>query len=246
MLSRIVYLRLVPTYRYFSLFLASSAVIELVMSLLDRGSRGYVYALVWGMTEPLLAVLLLAAVFELYNRIVQRFAGLGKLGGWVLVGAVAMGILISAGIALVDAKALASTKWLGISVFCQRWLLSVAAVVLVIASRFFFRYRPVMNRNLVIHSRVLTLYCAITAAAYFSANLRADPRLVSALFLSAYFLCYCLWFGLLSRSGEHSTAQPSTPEQLEHARLRRDQLEKLVDGLDRPDGNNLGGGPQPE
>jgi hypothetical protein len=246
LLGRMVYSGLVRTYRYFSLYLVSSVVIDLLGLLFDRGTRGYAYALFWVITAPLLAVLLLAAVFELYNRIIQRFAGLGYLGGRVLAVAAAIGILISAGIALVDAKALPSTGLLGAAVFCRRWLLSVAAVLLVIASRFFFRYRSVMIRNLVVHSRVLTLYCAITAVAYFSTNLRVDPALVSALFLSGTFLCYCLWSGLLSKAGEHSTVPPSTPEQRERARLRRQQLEKFVDDLERPDRDDQGGGPKPE
>ena len=240
------YLRLIPRFRYFSLYLASSVMVDLGTSLFDRGSRGYAYAIFWEITQPLLALLLLAAVLELYNRIIQRYAGLGYLGGRVLAVAAAVGILISAGIALVDAKALPSTGLLGIAVFCQRWLLSVAAVVLVIASRFFFRYRSVMIRNLVIHTRVLTLYCAITAAAYFSTNLRADPALVSALFLSGYFLCQCLWFGLLSKAGEHSTRPPSTPEQIEEARLSRQQMKKLLDDLEGPDRDDQGGGSKPE
>jgi hypothetical protein len=238
------YSGLVQTYRYFTLYLVSSVVIDLLGLLFDRGTRGY--ALFFMVSTSLLAVLLLAAVFELYNRIIQRFAGLGYLGGGVLAGAAAVGILISAGIALVDAKALPATGLLGVAVFCQRWLLSVAVVVLVIASRFFFRYRSVMIRNLVVHSRVLTLYCAITAVAYFSTNLRADPRVVSALFLSGYFLCQCLWFALLSKAGEYSTAPPSTPERIEEARQSRQQLEKFIDDLERSDGDNEGGSPKPE
>jgi hypothetical protein len=243
-LGRMAYSGLVRTYRYFSLYLVSSVVIDLLGLLFDRGTRGY--ALFFMIATSLLAVLLLATVLELYNRIIQRFAGLGYLGGRVLAAAAATGILISAGIALVDAKALPSTGLLGIAVFCQRWLLSVAAVVLVIASRFFFRYRSVMTRNLVVHTKVLTLYCAITAAAFFSTNLRADPALVSALFLSGYFLCQCLWIGLLSKAGEHLTAPPSTPEQIEEARLSRQQMEKLLDDLERPDRDDQGGGPKPE
>ena len=246
LLGRMAYLRLVPRYRYFSLYLASSVVVDLGTSLFDRGSRGYAYALFWGITQPLLAVLLLAAVFELYNRITQRFAGLGYLGGGVLAVAAAVGILISAGIALVDSKALPSTGLLGIAVFCQRWLLSVAVVVLVIASRFFFRYRSVMIRNLVVHSRVLTLYCAITATACFYVNLKVDPDLGSAVLLSGYVLCQCLWFALLSKAGEHSTEPPSTPERIEEARQSRQQLEKFVADLERPDRDDQGGGPKPE
>ena len=245
-LSRMAYSGLARTYRYFCLYLASSVVIDLLGLLFDRGRRDFAYGLFWIITAPLLVVLLLAAVFELYSRIIRRFAGLGNLGGWVLAVAAAAGILISAGIALVDAKALPFNKLLGAVVFCRRWLLSVTAVLLVIASGFFFRYRSVMTRNLVVHCRVLTLYCVINAAAYFSANLQVNPALVSALLLSGCFLCHCLWFGLLSRAGEHSTALPSTPEQVEVARLRRQQLEQLVDDLERPDRDDHGRGPQPE
>lgn len=240
------YSGLVGTYRYFSLYLVSSVAIDLATSMFDTGSRGFAYAYFWIGTASLLVVLLLATVFELYSLVIQRFAGLGNLGGWVLVGAATIGILVSAGIALADAKAIRLSGVMGAIVFGKRWLLSVTAVLLVITSWFYFRHRIMRTRNLIVHLRVLTLYCVINAAACFWVNLRIDTDLGSAVLLSGCFLCHCLWFGLLSRAGEHSTAPPSTPEQLERARLRRQQLEKLVDDLERPDRDDHGRGPQPE
>lgn len=194
----------------------------------------------------MLVVLLLAVVLELYTLVTHRFAGLGTLGGWVLAVAAAIGILVSVGIALVDAKTIRLTGLVGAIVFGKRWLLSVTAVLLVITSWFYFRHRIMRTRNLVIHLRVLTLYCVINAAACFWVNLRVDPKVGSAVLLTGCFLCHCLWFGLLSRAGEHSTAPPSTPEQRELARLRRRQLEELVDDLERPDRDDHGRGPKPE
>lgn len=238
------YSGLVRTYRYFCLYLASSVLVDLAALLFDRKSLDYAYF--WIGTTSLLVVLLLAAVFELYSLVIHRFTGLGNLGGWVLAGAVAIGILVSAGIALADAKTIRLTGFMGAIVFGKRWLYSVTAVLLVITSWFYFRHRIMRTRNLVIHLRVLTLYCVISAAACFWVNLRIDTSLGSAVLLSGSSLCYFLWFGLLSRAGEYSTAQPSTPEQLELARLRRQQLESLVEDLERPDGDDRGRGAQPE
>ena len=243
-LSRMAYSGLVRTYRYLCLYLASSVLIDLATSLFDRKSLGYAYF--WIGTASLLVVLLLAAVFELYSLVIHRFAGLGNFGGWVLAVAATVGILVSGGIALADARAVRLSGVMGASVFGKRWLLSVTAVLLVITSWFYFRHRIMRTRNLVVHLRVLTLYCVINAAACFWVNLRINTRIGSAVLLSGCFLCHCLWFGLLSRAGELSTAQPSTPEQLELAGLRRQQLEELVDGLERPDRDDHGRGPQPE
>jgi hypothetical protein len=229
LLGRMAYLRLVRTYRYFSLYLALSVVADLLVLLFDRGTRGHAYALYWMISTSLLVVLLLAAVLELYSLVIHRFTGLGIMGAWVLVAAAAIGILISAGIALADAKTIRLTGLVGAVVFSQRWLLSVAAILLVITFLYYFQHRVMRTRNLVVHLRVLTLYCVITAVACFWVNLRIDASVGSALLLSGYVLCQCLWFGLLSKAGEHSTAPPSTPEQREQARLSRQQLEKFID-----------------
>jgi hypothetical protein len=240
------YSGLVQTYRYFSFYLASSVVIDLLGLLFNRGPLGYAYALFWIITTSLLVVMLLAAVFELYGLVIHRFTGLGNIGTWVLIAAAAIGILISAGIGMVDAKAIRLDGLLAAIAFGKRWLLSVTAVLLVITSWFYFRHRIMRTRNLVVHLRVLTLYCVISAAACFWVNLRINTQVGSAVLISGSFLCYCLWFRFLSRAGEHSTAQPSTPEQIDLARLRRQQLEKLVDDLERPDRDDHGRGPQPE
>jgi hypothetical protein len=240
------YSGLVRTYRYFSFYLASSVAIDLLGLLFDRGARGYAYAFFWMISTSLLVVLLLAAVLELYSLVIQRFTGLGIMGVWVLVAAAAIGMLISAGIGLVDAKAIRLDGLLAAIAFCKRWLLSVTAILLVITFLFYFQHRVMRTRNLVVHLRVLTLYCVINAAACFWVNLRIDAAVGSALLLSGCFLCHCLWFALWSRGGEHSTAPPPTPEQRERARLSRQQLKKFIADLERPDGDDQGGGPKPE
>src|SRR5258707_15184126 len=83
LLGRLIQLRLLGIYRYFGLYVAFSATIDVVSALLNL--RGYAYYLFWAMEVPVGVILLLATALELYSLMIRRFIGLGKWGSIVLI-----------------------------------------------------------------------------------------------------------------------------------------------------------------
>src|ERR1700682_3258480 len=232
LLGQLARLRLLATYRYFSLYLAFSVAIDLVSLLFDQRSRAYL--LFWAAEVPVGVILLLAAALELYSLMIRGFIGLGKWGSLVLIVAAGIGIGIAAVVGLVDGNALHLTGAIGVITYSKRWVLSAIAVLLLLSSWFFFRFEYMMTRNLVVHSRILTAYCLINAASALSLSLRVKPVMVYAVSLFAAAVCFCLWITLLSRKGEESPGPPVTPEDVDRVRRMQQRISGAL-GLPRPD-----------
>jgi hypothetical protein len=237
LLARLAQLRLLGTYRYFSLYIAFSVAIDLVSLLFDQ--RSHAYLMFWVLETPLVVILLLAAALELYSLMIRGFIGIGKWGSLVLIVAAAIGMGIAAVVGLVDSNALNLNEAIRIIPYCKRWVLSAIAVLLLLSSWFFFRFEYMMTRNLVVHSRILTAYCLINAANGLSLNLPIKREVISAVSLVGAAICFCLWTVLLSAKGEESTAPPVSPEDVERVRGMQKRIGGAL-GLSRPDRDDSG------
>jgi hypothetical protein len=213
LLGRLAQLRLLGTYRYFSLYIAFSVAVDVLSALFNQ--KSYAYLVFWAAEVPVGVILLLAAALELYSLMIRGFIGLGKWGSLVLIVATGIGMGIAVVVGLADSNALHLAAAPAVIAYCKRWMLSAIAVLLLLSSWFFFRFEYMMTRNLVIHSRILTAYCLINAASALSLNLRIKPAMVDAVSLFGAAVCFCLWTVLLSRKGEESAAPPVTPEEVE-------------------------------
>jgi hypothetical protein len=239
LLGRLAQLRLLGTYRYFSLYVAFSAVIDVASALFNQ--RSHAYLMFWAVAViPAGVILLLAAAIELYSLMIRAFTGLGKWGSLVLIVAAGIGMGIAAVVGLVDSKALHLNEAIRTIAYCKRWVLSAIAVLLLLSSWFFFRFEDMMSRNLVIHSRILTAYCLINAASVFLVNLRIDSRRISAVSLVGAAVCFCLWTVLLSAKGEVCESPPVSPEDVERVRGMQNRISAAL-GLPRPDRDDGGG-----
>ena len=238
LLGRLAQLRLLGTYRYFSLYLALSVAVDVSSALFNQKSGAYL--MFWVTETPLVVILLLAAALELYSLMIRGFIGLGKWGSLVLIVAAGIGIGIAVVVGLADSNALHLGAAPAVIAYCKRWVLSAIAVLLLLSSWFFFRFEYMMTHNLVVHSRILTTYCLINAASALSLNLRVKPRMVDAVSLSGAAICFCLWITLLSRKGEEPAAPPVTPEEVESVRRMQQRISDAL-GLPRPDRDDSGG-----
>src|ERR1700730_8748470 len=104
LLGRLAQLRLLGTYRYFSLYIAFTFAIDVVSLLFNP--RSHAYLMFWAAQVPIGVILLLAAALELYSLMIRGFIGLGKWGSIVLIVAAGIGIGIAAVIGLVDTNTL--------------------------------------------------------------------------------------------------------------------------------------------
>ena len=238
LLGRLAGLRLLGIYRYFTLYIAFSVAIGVAATLFNHGSRAYF--MFWAAEELVGVILLLAAALELYSLMIRGFMGLGTWGSIVLLVAAGIGMGIAALIGLLDTNTLNLKEAIRVIPYCKRWVLSAIAVLVLLSSWFFFRYKYMVTRNLVIHSRILTAYCLINAASALLLNLRVDTQKIGAASLLAAAVCFCLWITLMSAKGEVCAAPPVTPDEVERVRRMQERISGAL-GLPRPDRDDSGG-----
>lgn len=237
LLGRLAQLRLLGTYRYFSLYIAFSIAIDVFSTLFNLGSREYL--MFWAAEVPVGVILLLAAALELYSLMIRGFIGLGKWGRLVLIVAAGIGMAIAAAVGLADADAQHLNLAVGVITYSKRWVLSAITVLLLLSSWFFFRFKYMMTRNLVVHSRILTAYCLINAASALSLDLGVNPQTMTGPSLAGAAVCFCLWIVLLSAKGEVCAAPPVTPEDVERVRRMQERISGAL-GLPRSDRDDSG------
>lgn len=143
------------------------------------GEDNGAYQKVWVLTEPLEWLFYVLVVLEIYALVLQDYRGLSTAGRWVLVLAVLVALLAS-GISLAAPSQLTGQGSLMRYYYVvERAVYFSLAVFLLSILGFLMQYPITLNRNVIVHSMVF----------------------------SVYFLGYTVFYLLLSMRRKESTAQ---------------------------------------
>ena len=203
LLLKIVGSRLFRPYRWFTAFLATELA-QFGASLLFKVNTN-AYGWVWVLTEPLLWVLHILIVLELYQRVLSGYKGISTLGRWVFM--VAVVVAVTAALATLSPDLSNPSQKFRIILYysvLKRAIFSSVAIFLLFITGFLVWYPIPLNRNVVIFAMVYAPYFLGNAAALLVRNVAGPDvtRAVSTAMLAIECACMFAWLVFLNRKGE--------------------------------------------
>jgi hypothetical protein len=190
----------------------------------------HAYEDVWIVTEPISWVFHILVVVELCRLVLSRHRGIYSLLRWAMYGSVAISVAISIVSLLPQIKPRMSfdTRLIRFWIATQRGIDFALAILILLILLFLSRYPVRLNRNILVHSTLYTIFFfggALTGFMHtlFGSSTTARTNLVLE-FVSA--ACIFAWVVFLSPKGEEVQASfpVLNPRHEQHA-LR--QLEAL-------------------
>lgn len=190
----------------------------------------HAYEDIWIYTEPISWIFHVLVVVELCRLVLRRHRGIYSLLRWAMYGSVAVSVTISILTLLPKIKPRTSfnTRLLGLWMATERGIDFALAVLILLILLFLSRYPVRLNRNILVHATLYTIFFfggALTMFLHtlFGSSATARTNLIFE-FISA--ACIFAWVAFLNPKGEEVPASFPTisPRHEEHA-LR--QLENL-------------------
>ncbi len=211
-------------YQAFFVFLIFFALQNLAVAVAGYTSSAYYRFYV--VTEPVAWFLYAWVVLELYSLVLKDYQGLYTVGRWSLMAAIALAMLGSAASLLVPSHATAQGHLLSFYYVAERAVYFSLVVFLLSMVAVLTRYPITLNRNIIIHSVVFSIYFFGTTVAFFLLSTRgmAALRMATYMIQALNFAALGAWLALLNPRGERC------PQRLRMA-WRPQQEEKLAHQL---------------
>jgi hypothetical protein len=243
-LGAVVGKRLNRRFTIFVLYLFVNLIDDLILKFLP-GPATRIYALAWMSSKPIILVLWVLVVLELFRRVRQHYPGIGVFARTLLLFVLATASIVATLSLIPDAKGI---DWhrpaLQLIVLLNRWGATVLAVFLFATAGFLHYYRAPIRPNVLRHGYILAGYLAIQAVAMFLTNLiggtpvsasplagfGTDPiSTINRGLLVGRIVCSLCWATLLTRAGETLPTSPTiSKSDLEMIERRDRELMAIV------------------
>ena len=162
--GRLIISGLSSRYRAFLAYLIFAAVQEAILSSLDQSKNPYYY--VWAYTEPIVWVLFVLVVLELYSLVLHDFQGLATIGRWALIVAFLVALAASGVSLIAPAQHSEQGRLITYYFLAERAVYFSLVVFLLTILGFLFQYPITLSRNLTVHSMVFSVYFVSTTIIY--------------------------------------------------------------------------------
>jgi hypothetical protein len=217
-------------YRYFTFYLVFEALRVPIMSVIPRATD--IYALTYFATQPIIWILFVLTVLELFQLVLRNHVGIASLGRKALSLSLAASALISVSTLLFELQRKnADSAFLYNFMLLER-LVMMSLLVLVLCLIGFLSYFPVpLTRNVRVHACVFAAFFAVRTTLLF-VRTWFGREMVVVLNVVAYIVmiaCLLAWFRLLTPEGE-AAPQRVKPSSDSEARLLA-QLDALNETL---------------
>jgi hypothetical protein len=205
--------RVYRVFAAFLLFRAASAVALSVLPPLWYGLQNHpytqfanrVYAWTWAVTVPMLWILQLLIVLELYSLVLQNYKGIASMGRWAVLAGLA-GAIVLASLALPSELSQSTEHSPVLRIFGVVTLgLDSSLVIFLLFITAFLVWFPIpLSRNVVLYSMVYALYFTTGAVLEFVQNLHglAVWGVMNIALTSINLLCLGIWIVFLNRASE--------------------------------------------
>jgi hypothetical protein len=198
---RLYQLDLNRVYRFFFAFLVLTTVRSLF--LLPFRLESNTYALIYLVTLPILWVFYILIVLELYSLVLQNYSGIYSLGRWTLYGALFFSVAVS-GLTLIPTWGNEKSMLLFWSTTVTRGVDFSLVIFLLLILVFLSRYPVALNRNIIVHCIVYTVFFLGTSMTILVRNV-VGHEMMSQLNTVLEVIsagCYLVWIFFLTRAGE--------------------------------------------
>jgi len=203
-------------YRVFAVYLLFRAARSVALAVLPWACYGLwgraygpfennVYGWVWIVTEPVVWVLQVLVVLELYSLVLQNFKGIVSMGRWVLLAGLTVAIVLSSVTLPSELSHSAQHYTMLRGYFVVSRGLDASLVIFLLFITAFLAWFPVpLSRNVVLYSMVYALYFITDTLAELASNL-VGARAWTAVNIAGNcvdLLCLSVWIVFLNRMGE--------------------------------------------
>lgn len=189
-------------YRAFFSFLIFEVLRTGILTSLSPSSG--LYQKVWVLTEPVEWFFYAWVVFELYSLVLEDFRGLYTVGRWALVVAVGVALLASGASLMAPSQHSPQGPLMSYYFIAERAVYFSLVVFLLTILGIILQYPITLNRNIVVHSVVFSVYFLSNTVIYLFLNARGfDAILMVQYAVSAVGLAALgVWLVLLNPAGE--------------------------------------------
>ena len=211
--------RLCGTYRFFCCYLGFRAARSVLLSSLPFNTNAYGW--VWVLSSPVIWLLYVLVVLELYSLVLRNYKGIATLGRWTLMGALGISILLSALSLVADMSNRAERYPVFVYLNAiERGVISSLVIFLLLITGFLTWYPVPLSRNVIVHSIVYSIYFLSMTMGLLVRNVAGLEihNAVNLILLGVTVCCLLVWILFLNRQGEQTTVvlrQHWRPEQEE-------------------------------
>jgi hypothetical protein len=229
------------TYRFFAGYLVFRFVRALGLTAIQNFAPGRfdsdAYAWAWVATEPVLWVLYILIVLELYGLVLQKYPGIASLGRWAIFAGLAIALAIASLTLSADLNSGTGDRFpvLQYALVIGRGVASSLVLFLLFINVFLTLYPVPLSRNVVVHSIVYAIYFLTMTMVLLVRNLlgHSITELVNVIASCVSVLCLGVWTIWLNRSGERQTVRLRQQWRPEHAEHVVEQLSAINSTLMR-------------
>jgi hypothetical protein len=204
---RLYFVGLQKTYRFFFAYMVLSLVRSVILYQFNPLKETYYQ--IWVFTQPLLWLLFVLVVSELYSLVLRQYPGIYSVSRWFFFGAVTLSAVISAATVFITmAGPPARHPMLYYSALVERGVVTSLAVFLLLLLALVAGFSVPLSRNLLTHFWVYSAYFFSNnvIVLYWHSGSKNAGYAASIWRLSVALICYSCWVFLLSRTGEKRTA----------------------------------------
>ena len=185
-------------------------------------SKSDAYQKFWVLTEPIEWLFYVWIVLELYSLVLQDYQGLYTAGRWSLIVAVCLALLASGFSLVVPSQATRQGHLMAYYYVAERAVYFSLVVFLLTMLALLMRYPITLNRNVIVHSVVFSVYFLSNTAIFLLLSTRGFGAIRIAIFATQAVNLGALgtWLAMLNKAGEqrrqrlHPARLPGREEQL--------------------------------
>lgn len=191
-------------YLIFASFFAFRAFDDLWPLFVSQKSDLYFYG--WVITEPIVRILCVFGVLELYRLTLERYKGLYTLGRWVMYGASLISVVVSVLMLLPHITPTMAQKsvYLGYAYGFNRGVDFSLTIFILLMLVFLSQYPVTLSRNLVVHASLYSIYFLSSGTYGFVRRAigGGSANTLNLVFSGIVAACTVAWFFLLTPEGE--------------------------------------------
>ncbi|HXM41672.1 MAG TPA: hypothetical protein VN924_10490 [Bryobacteraceae bacterium] len=196
-------------YRVFCIYLVFATLQSGIFISLNQRSNAY--QKIWVSTEPLEWLLYILVVLEIYALVLQDYRGLSTAGRWTLIAAVVVALLASGVSFVVPSQLTLQGSLMRYYYVAERAVYFSLAIFLLSILGFLMQYPITLNRNVIVHSMVFSVYFLGNTVIYLLLSMRGKAsaaQLQNFIFVVGYALdaitlaAICAWLVMLNPAGE--------------------------------------------
>ncbi len=217
---------LVRMYTGFFVYLCANVVQTVAALPLDPKTN--TYTRLYLITQPVIWLLSILIVLELFSLVLRRYQGIASLGRWTMMAALGAAVVIALVTLVPDLQNVGGRyRTLIYYNVIERGINSSLVIFLLVISAFVVWYPLPLSRNVILHAIVYSVYFLCSTLALFIQNLIGlnITRIISTILIALTCACLVVWILFLRRQGEEQTVSV-------RRQWRPEEGERLVRQLD--------------